>query len=124
MKLVTASANRDLDQILDLTGISLQLTPTQFQKTEKRYRKVGEWLHDDDSPVAMFDPSIFPQGSLLLDTTVKPLSHTEFDLDLVCLLHDIEVEVAGIVYPNAPAFGKKDGRVAAVAPGRNTEIRT
>jgi hypothetical protein len=86
MKFVTASANRDLDQILDLIGVSVQLTPTQFEKAETSYNAVGEWLQDDDSPVAAFDPSIFPQGSLLLDTTVKPLSHTEFDLDLVCLL--------------------------------------
>jgi hypothetical protein len=86
MKLVTASANRDLDQILDLIGVSVQLTPTQFEKAETSYNVVGEWLHDDDSPISIFDPSIFPQGSLLLDTTVRPLSHTEFDLDLVCLL--------------------------------------
>jgi hypothetical protein len=86
MKLVTASANRDLDRVLDFIGVNVQLTPTQYEKAETSYNAVGQWLHDDDSPVARFDPSIFPQGSLLLDTTVKPLSHTEFDLDLVCLL--------------------------------------
>ncbi len=86
MDYVTASANRDLDDILDLIGVSVQLTPTQFEKAEKNYNTVGEWLQNDDSLVGVFDPKIFPQGSLLLDTTVKPLSHTEFDLDLVCLL--------------------------------------
>lgn len=86
MKYVTASANRDLDEILGHIGNSVQLTTTQFEKAEKSYNAVGAWLHDDDSPVAVFDPNIFPQGSLLLDTTVKPLSHTEFDLDLVCQL--------------------------------------
>lgn len=86
MKYVTASANRDLDEILDLIGASVQLTATQFEKAETSYNAVGDWLHDDASPVAIFDPKIFPQGSLLLDTTVRPLSHTEFDLDLVCLL--------------------------------------
>jgi hypothetical protein len=86
MQYVTASANRHLDEILDLIGINLQLNQTQFERAETSYHAVGEWLQDDRSPVAVFDPKIFPQGSLLLDTTVKPLSHTEFDLDLVCLL--------------------------------------
>lgn len=86
MKIVTASANRDLDEILDLIGADVQLTPTQFKDAAAKYRAVGEWLNADGSPLQVFAPDIFPQGSLRLDTTVKPLSHTEFDLDLVCLL--------------------------------------
>ena len=86
MKYVTASANRDLDEILDLIGVGVQLTPSQFKKAPHSYQAVADWLHEDDSPARIFDPKVFAQGSLLLDTTVKPLGHTEFDLDLVCLL--------------------------------------
>ena len=45
MKLVTSSANHDLDEILDLIGISVQLTDTQFKDAESKYRAVGTWLN-------------------------------------------------------------------------------
>ena len=96
MKYVTASANRDLDEILDLIGVSVQLTPTQFDRAETSYHAVGEWLDAPDSPIRRYRPTAFAQGSLALDTTVKPLSHTEFDLDLVCL-----VQVSDTVSPAA-----------------------
>ena len=56
MRYVTASANRDLDEIFDLIWVSVQLTPTQFEKAETSYNAVGEWLQDDDSPVPLSDP--------------------------------------------------------------------
>ncbi len=96
MKYVTASANKDLDEILDLIGVSVQLTSTQFSRAETSYHTVGEWLDAPDSPIRRYRPTIFAQGSLALDTTVKPLSHTEFDLDLVCL-----VQVSDTVSPAA-----------------------
>jgi len=86
MKLVTASANRELDEILDLIGVSVQLTPPQFEKAETSYHAVADWLGAPGSEVRQYQPDIFAQGSLRLDTTVRPLSHTEFDLDLVCLV--------------------------------------
>ena len=48
---------------------------------------MGDWLRAADSQVSVYSPDIFPQGSLRLDTTVRPLSHTEFDLDVVCLVN-------------------------------------
>jgi hypothetical protein len=86
MKTVTASANRELDEILDLIGVTVQLTPPQFEKAETSYHAVADWLGSPGSEVREYRPDIFAQGSLRLDTTVRPLSHTEFDLDLVCLV--------------------------------------
>jgi hypothetical protein len=86
MKHVTASANRELDEILDLIGVSVQLTQPQFEKAETSYHAVADWLGAEESEVRQYQPDIFAQGSLRLDTTVRPLSHTEFDLDLVCLV--------------------------------------
>lgn len=86
MKLVTASANRELDEILDLIGLVLQLTPSQFDDAEDKYHAVSGWLNADGSPLRRFAPGIFAQGSMRLDTTLRPLSYTEFDLDLVCLM--------------------------------------
>jgi hypothetical protein len=77
MPLVTASSNRELDEILDLLGLSVQLTKTQFDRAETSYYAVAEWLRAPDSLVRVFGPEIFAQGSLRLDTTVRPLSYTE-----------------------------------------------
>lgn len=98
MKTVTASANRDLDEILDLVGLSVQLTPTQFERAETSYHAVADWLRKPESPVVAYAPDIFAQGSLRLDTTVRPMSHTEFDLDLVCLVQAPESVSPAAVY--------------------------
>jgi hypothetical protein len=98
MPLVTASSNRELDEILDLLGLSVQLTQTQFDRAETSYYAVAEWLRAPDSLVRVFGPEIFAQGSLRLDTTVRPLSYTEFDLDLVCLVHVSDQVKPAVVY--------------------------
>jgi hypothetical protein len=86
LKTIKASANLELDEILDLIGVSVQLTLDQFERAETSYKTVAEWLRAPESEVGDYSPDIFAQGSLRLDTTVRPLSFTEFDLDLVCLL--------------------------------------
>jgi hypothetical protein len=98
MKTATASANRELDELLDLIGVSVQLTPPQFQKAETSYLAVADWLGAPGSAVRQYRPDIFAQGSLRLDTTVRPLSYTEFDLDLVCLLQISDQASPAAVY--------------------------
>ena len=98
MKLVNASSNRELDEILDLIGFSVQLTKPQFDRAETSYHAVAEWLRAPDSPIRKFGPDIFAQGSLRLDTTVRPLSYTEFDLDLVCLVQVSDQVKPAVVY--------------------------
>lgn len=98
MKTVTASANRELDEILDLIGLSVQLTPPQFDKAETSYHAVAKWLQAPGSSVRDYSPDIFAQGSLRLDTTVRPMRHTEFDLDLVCLVLMSEHASPAVVY--------------------------
>ncbi len=88
-RLVTASANAQLDQLLEDACEGLQLTPTQLEEAEDHYTAVGEWLADEQSPLQAFSPKIKPQGSVLQGTVVKPIGRDEFDIDLVCLL-DIE----------------------------------
>ena len=84
MRIVTASANHELDEILDLIGMVLQLTKTQFDDAEGKYHAVSKWLNAENSPLRQYFPEIYPQGSMRLDTTLRPISFTEFDLDLVC----------------------------------------
>src|SRR5262245_20919318 len=95
MNYVTASLNKDLDELLDLICRNIQLDQTRHDKATSTYDSVAKWLAAADSPVSDYFPSIFPQGSLALDTTCRPLRHTEFDLDVVCL-----VQVQPRVSPN------------------------
>ena len=63
---------------------TLDITDTQYGIAERRYKKLGEHLIRDDSPLRLYCPTIHPQGSFMLGTVVKPLDVDEFDIDLVC----------------------------------------
>ncbi len=63
----------------------LELTPTQFKNAQDRYAAVGNWLDNPLDP-SLHNSTIYPQGSLALQTTVKPLARDEYDLDLICRL--------------------------------------
>lgn len=75
-----------VDHILHEIGRTLQITPTQYERARSAYEAVGDWLKDAASPLAPHRPQIYPQGSMALRTTVRPLHGEEFDLDLVCEL--------------------------------------
>jgi hypothetical protein len=79
----TESFQAQLDDLLLRICVGLQLDETRFRLAEKSYRAVGSWL-ESHSLVAGLKPRIYPQGSMLLDTTVKPLVGDEYDLDFVC----------------------------------------
>ncbi|MHA1227216.1 MAG: nucleotidyltransferase [Candidatus Hodarchaeales archaeon] len=73
--------NRDLQTI----ALKLDIDPTRYKKAETSYKAVGKWLEAEGSPLHQYDPVIYPQGSFLLGTVVKPLNE-DYDLDFVCLL--------------------------------------
>ena len=74
-----------VDDLLQRICEKLQISSTQRELAKKRYEAVGQLLAKDEilSPTK---PHIYPQGSLRIGTTVKPLSGQEYDLDLVCEL--------------------------------------
>ncbi len=76
-----------VDRQLNRVCVQLELTATQYRDAEQKYRAVGGWLSDIGSPLAIYEPEIYPQGSMLLGTTVRPQGRIEYDLDLVCQLH-------------------------------------
>jgi hypothetical protein len=61
MQLVTASANSEIDEILDLIGDVLQLTRAQFEDAERKYHAVGRWLNAENSPLRLLHPRIYAQ---------------------------------------------------------------
>ncbi|WP_337288907.1 nucleotidyltransferase [Candidatus Methylomirabilis sp.] len=81
---VTESFNRQLDDLLERICSKLQISSAQHRLAQDRYETIGNWLGARESPLAMFNPVIYPQGSLRIGTTVRPCSGQEYDLDLVC----------------------------------------
>ncbi|MAT54440.1 MAG: nucleotidyltransferase [Saprospirales bacterium] len=89
--------------ILEKLAEVLDITPSQYKAAVERYEAVGRWLSKEDSPLAQFNPVIYPQGSFRLGTVIKPITgEDEFDIDLVCLLETnckdhTQEEVKGMV---------------------------
>lgn len=75
-----------LDDLLHRVGVKLQLSETAYRLAQSRYQTIAEWLSAQNSPFAAIPLNIFPQGSLRINTTIKPLARSEYDLDLVCLV--------------------------------------
>ncbi|VTR97573.1 nucleotidyltransferase domain-containing protein [Tuwongella immobilis] len=64
----------------------LQLPVDQFELARTKHEEVGAWLIHEDSPVRQYSPRVYHQGSMLIETTVRPLNRTEHDLDIICQL--------------------------------------
>src|SRR6185437_3533443 len=74
----------DLDFLLAEVAEALQLTANQYARASQHYSAVADWLEGSGSSLARFQPQIYPQGSMALETTLRPISQEEYDLDLVC----------------------------------------
>ncbi|PFH91383.1 nucleotidyltransferase [Bacillus sp. AFS088145] len=65
----------------------LDLPDSAYEKAKKRYEDLGEWFNRDDSLLKNNEVHIFPQGSFLLGTALRPVNkEEEYDLDLACKL--------------------------------------
>lgn len=72
------------EMLLELCG-ELQLTPNRYDLAVARYDAVNRLLEGGESPFRYFQPKIYPQGSMALGTTVKPIEGPH-DLDFVLQL--------------------------------------
>lgn len=82
--LFTESPVSHLNDLLSRICVELQLDETRYDLAKQRYGAVGKWLDAPGTLVALYRPTIYPQGSMALNTTVKPPKGDEFDLDFVC----------------------------------------
>ncbi|MGA2370312.1 MAG: nucleotidyltransferase [Candidatus Korobacteraceae bacterium] len=80
--LETTSRITSLDEILFEVCDDLQLTENRHSLATQRYTAVGTVLESSSSPFTMLKPRIYPQGSMALGTTVKPVVGPH-DLDFV-----------------------------------------
>jgi hypothetical protein len=81
-----------LESLLHQIAAELSLPRTKHQQAEARYRTITDLLAD--SHLAIYAPEIYPQGSMRLGTTVKPLAKNRFDLDAVMLLPRLPATVS------------------------------
>jgi len=66
---------------------SLDIPDHLYENAVVEYEDVGNWLAIETSALAPYSPVIYPQGSFLLGTVVRPIAHEdEYDIDLVCHL--------------------------------------
>ena len=79
-------SRKRLNRILSDLADELDVSPSKYREATEHYKAVGAWLDADDSELARYQPSVYPQGSFALGTAVKPLGDEEYDVDAVCLL--------------------------------------
>lgn len=79
--------NQSDNTIMEVIAETIDILESTYDKAERRYRDLGDWLGRDDSACAPHGPHVFPQGSFRLGTVIRPLSgEEEYDLDLACEL--------------------------------------
>jgi hypothetical protein len=68
--------------LLELVCQQLELSGAQFDQARARYEYAGQWLAEGEHPW-LKDIIIYPQGSVAIGTTVRPIGSNEHDVDLV-----------------------------------------
>lgn len=74
-----------LDELLYMVCEELQLTAARYDLAVERYNTLNRVLESPQSPFRYLAPQIYPQGSMALGTTVKPIDGPH-DLDFVLQL--------------------------------------
>jgi hypothetical protein len=82
------SKTTQIDDLLARAAEKLQLDKTRREKIESSYKSIQEVLENDQDYFDTKNFEIYPQGSVRIGTTVKPLSKNEFDLDIVLHIQD------------------------------------
>lgn len=70
---------------LDCIVESLDLSETQYKNIKTAYEAVGAYLAGGNDEI-LSEAVIYSQGSVRLNTTVKPKGSEQYDVDLICYL--------------------------------------
>src|SRR5260370_16167090 len=76
------TSKEQLDGLLLEVCEELQLSRARYDLAAQRYGAINQVLERPGSPFRFFNPRIFPQGSMPLGTTCKPVEGPH-DLDFV-----------------------------------------
>ncbi|WP_417437201.1 nucleotidyltransferase [Idiomarina abyssalis] len=77
-----SQSNNVLEKILE----AIELPESAYERAERRYRDIGQWLHRDEAACSVYEPKISPQGSFRLGTANRPFKEEQYDLDMSCNL--------------------------------------
>ena len=77
------SGKEKLDNLLINMVKSVQLDETRKNRMESSYQAIEDVLNNDDAFFKNLQFEVYPQGSVKIGTTVKPIANNEFDLDIV-----------------------------------------
>ena len=112
-----------LDGLLFEICDEVQLNETRHSLATQRYMAVGTLLESESSPFKMLRPRIFPQGSMALGTTVKPIEGPH-DLDFVLELAASHTSVDPMALIKCLfGFLKSNGVYAAMTELKNRCVR-
>lgn len=81
--------------LLEAICQTLDLTDAQYRLAVSRYDAIGKWLSYSSDPI-LRRSSIYPHGSIRLQTANRPRDRTEFDVDLVCHLPGVGPDVTPV----------------------------
>jgi hypothetical protein len=82
------SKTAQIDDLLARAAEKLQLDKTRREKIESSYKSIQDVLGNDQIYFHSKNFEIYPQGSVRIGTTVKPIAENEFDLDIVLHIKD------------------------------------
>lgn len=77
---MTKIINKLLNQLAD----EIDITDSQHGAIKHAYNSVATWLNQQNTKIAKHDIDIFPQGSMMYGTAIKPIEEDDCDVDLVC----------------------------------------
>jgi hypothetical protein len=75
-----------LSRLLEGTVDQLDITEALHIAADVQYQGVGQFL-SDQGDTGVCDWDVYPQGSFLLGTVVRPRGADHYDLDMVCRLN-------------------------------------
>lgn len=82
--LIDTQKNAPLGEILSFVGEALDIPEDLYQEAKRKYELLGKWLKDNHLSRYYSDAEIYPQGSIRLGTSVRPVrKDDDFDIDLV-----------------------------------------
>lgn len=73
-----------LNRLLSELADQIDITDSQEGAIRRAYNSVADWLNQNDTAIAKHDVCIFPQGSMMYGTAIKPINEDDYDIDLVC----------------------------------------
>ncbi|MBN2213979.1 MAG: nucleotidyltransferase [Bacteroidales bacterium] len=77
------SNKTQIENLLARMAESIQLDDTRKERMKSAYEAIENLLKEDTTFFKKIDFEVYPQGSVRIGTTVKPIAKNEFDLDIV-----------------------------------------